>query len=82
MKTFTLAALALGLFAGSAFAQNRTPMQLLDDAKKHEQADVDRQYSNTMKANKTAPAPQASQDPWANVRPANPPPKAKRQAGQ
>jgi hypothetical protein len=82
MRNVTLAAVTVGLLAGPAFAQNKTPMDLLHDAKKNEQADVDRQYSNTMRANKTAPAPQASQDPWANVRPTNPSSKPKRQAGQ
>ena len=73
MRTVTITAMMIALGIGAAHAQQKTPMDLLDDAKKREAADIDRQYKAAPGRAK-APAPAAKPDPWGNIRSANPPP--------
>ena len=79
MKKIAIAAMALGLLAGSAYAQQKPVSAMSDDEKvKAALAEtVDRQYRSTLDStsNKTAVAPRV--DPWSNMRGAEAP-KAKR----
>ena len=78
MKTLGTAAM-LAVLAGSAQAQmqapqSTTPQQMIDAAKKSEQADVERRYNAEIKRQRGQPTPEASKpDPWSNARTVTPP---------
>jgi len=73
MRTFTIAAVATALWAGPAYAQQKTPLEIQDELKKREAADIARQYDAAPGRAKTQ-APDTTPDPWRNIRPSTPPP--------
>ena len=77
MRTFLAAAVALVALAGPTMKQaqaqgqteqSKTPMQLIDEQKRNEQADVDRRYRATVRQSEGTRKVQA--DPWRTIRPA------------
>jgi hypothetical protein len=68
------ATVVLASLAGPALAparaqdQSKTPIQLLDEAKRNENADVDRRYKATVRRTESGEA--AKVDPWRTIRPA------------
>ncbi len=72
MKRIVLAVLVLAFAAGPVLAQNddvdHEPMKQIDQARKRENAAIDKQYQRTLKATRgDAPAPLKA-DPWAKMR--------------
>ena len=77
MRTFTVAAAMIVLLAGPAYSQGRssqgaggqhegtkTPMQLIDEQKQRELAEVERQYERRAKR----PDGDTKNDPWRTMR--------------
>jgi hypothetical protein len=78
MRTLTATAAMIAVLAGPAYSQQKppgpaqlTPQQMLDEKKRSEDAEVERQYDRMMKRAKT-PEPAAKQDPWGNIRTVTP----------
>ena len=76
MRIF-VAATALALLAAPAHAQFRgqkeeSPVEKIYQNKLKEQAEVDRQYKDSVGARRGG-ATESKTDPWANIRPATPP---------
>jgi len=70
MKRMTIGAIALGLLAGSAMAQNSLPDYNESDeakAKRKENQAIDRQYRTTVDRMRGEPATTKA-DPWSNMR--------------
>jgi hypothetical protein len=83
MKTVLVAvALAasglLAIAARPACAQDKTPIQLLDEAARVDRAEVDKRYNATVK--QTSPKENAKIDPWRTIRPAEKAEKPKKEA--
>jgi hypothetical protein len=70
MRRLAIAAFMVGLLPLTAFAQNKTPMQTLDDEKKQQHADTEKAYQDALKRLRASSAPAAPVDPWQAVRPA------------
>ena len=76
IRTFTAAA-ALVLLAGPAFSQgaggkesaSKTPMQIIDEQKARDAAEIERQYERRAKR----PDADVKNDPWRNMRAADSP---------
>jgi len=73
MRIFTIAAVVTALWAASAYAQQKTPLEMQDEVKKREAAEIARQYDAAPGRAKTQ-APDATPDPWRNIRPSTPTP--------
>jgi Flp pilus assembly protein TadD len=82
MRTFAVAAAMVVLLAGPAYSQGRssqgasgqpaaakTPMQLIDEQKQRDLAEVERQYERRAKR----PDTDAKSDPWRTMRSVDPP---------
>jgi hypothetical protein len=76
MRVLTRAAAMVVLLTGPAHAQGtqsqpppKTPMQLIDDQRQRELADVERQYERRAKT----PDSDAKNDPWRTMRSVQPP---------
>jgi hypothetical protein len=79
MRAFTLAAAIAVLLAGPAYAQRgdkgdnapaqKTPMQLIDEQKQRDAAEIERQYERRAKR----PDADVKSDPWRNMRGAETP---------
>ena len=75
MRTITAAALMIATLAAPAYAQKKdaggqeegklTPMQMIEQGKRQERLDADRQYDKRAKI----PEASTSYDPWRGVRP-------------
>jgi hypothetical protein len=84
MRAFTLAAVIAVLLAAPAHAQRsekgdnappqKTPMQLIDEQKQREAAEIERQYDRRAKR----PDSDVKSDPWRNMRAADTPPQKPR----
>jgi hypothetical protein len=74
MKRITLLAAMLASTVLSAAAQDKTPMQNIEDARRNERLEVDRQYEAARRA-RERPAQAVTVDPWASVRTADQPAK-------
>ena len=70
MRRLAIAAFMIGLLPLAAYAQNKTPMQEQDDAKKQEHAQNEKAYQDAIRRLKASSAPAAPVDPWQSVRPA------------
>jgi hypothetical protein len=79
MRVFIVAAATVVLLAGPAPAYSqagsgppatKTPMQLIDEQKARDAAEVERQYERRQKR----PDADAKNDPWRNMRATDPPP--------
>jgi hypothetical protein len=70
MKRMFAVAVMMGMLAGPAYSQHKTPLQLMYEKQDRDRKDNERRYDETMKHLKSqTPAP-AERDPWADVRPA------------
>jgi hypothetical protein len=79
MRAFTIAAATAVLLAAPAYAQRgekgdntpaaKTPMQLIDEQKQREAAEIERQYERRARQ----PDADAKSDPWRNMRAADTP---------
>jgi hypothetical protein len=76
MRTFTITATLLVLLAGPAYSQGaggkesaKTPLQLIDEQKARDAAEIERQYERRAKR----PDADAKNDPWRNMRAADSP---------
>ena len=75
MRTITAAALMIATLAAPAYAQKKdagapqegqlTPMQMIEQGKRRDRLDADRQYEKRAKI----PAASTTYDPWRGVRP-------------
>ncbi len=77
MRKLGLIAVLFAAAAAPAYAQeqqqqqrSKTPMQLIDEARKGERAQTDQAYDAAMRARRQAPDAAGAADPWASVRPA------------
>jgi gas vesicle protein len=71
MRAFAIVAATTVLLAGPAYAQStqsqpaaKTPMQLIDEQKEREKADIERQYDQRQKR----PDADVKSDPWRTMR--------------
>jgi hypothetical protein len=59
---------AIIVAAKPAYAQDKTPPQLIDEAARLDRAEVDKRYNATVR--QTSPKENAKIDPWRTIRPA------------
>jgi hypothetical protein len=79
MRKFAMAALMLAPLVsltavparaqGGGMGDSKTPMQIIEEGKKNDRAEVDKQYERVRRHEQNAPATSAAKrDPWAGAR--------------
>jgi hypothetical protein len=70
VKKVAAAAIAFAVLTGPAFAQQKQedPMKMIDEQKKKDAQELDKQYQETMRKTNGGTAVPAKVDPWSNLR--------------
>ncbi len=77
MRQAILTGLVLTLLAGAAHAQSdpkgpKTPLDLMYEEQEQRQKQAEKEYNDTMRRTRGDAPAKASNDPWRNIRPAEP----------
>jgi hypothetical protein len=68
LRALIVGAVLTGCLASPVYAQKKTPMQLIDEQKKKDAEEADKQYKSTMERTRKDAVETRASDPWQNMR--------------